>query len=208
MAEVTLKVQKRETGKQIQKQYRKSGKVPGVYYIKGEESIPVLSDPMSLRPIVYTQQTKIVNLEIDGEGSRKCVLKDVVMHPVTEQITHFDLMGIKDDQMILVHIPFKFLGQSPGVMAGGVFGTVMYKTKVKCLPANLPEFLEIDISSLEVGSSAYLDPIREKYPNVEFAIKGNAVVCTVSRPRVETDDEVEGVEGAEATETVLVDSEE
>jgi large subunit ribosomal protein L25 len=196
MAEVTLKVTKRETGKQIGKQYRKSGQVPGVYYIKGEEAIPVLSDPMSLRPIIYTQQTKIVNLEIEGEEIRKCVIKDVVMHPVTEQITHFDLMGLKDDQIISVQIPFKFIGQSPGVMAGGVFGTVMYKVKVKCLPADLPEFLEIDISDLEVGSSAYLDPIREKYPNVEFAIKGNAVVCTVSRPRVETETE----EGAVATE--------
>ena len=200
MAEVTLKVKRRETGKQIQKQYRNSGQVPGVYYIKGEEAIPVLSDPMSLRPIIYTQQTKIVNLEIEGEDIRKCVIKDVVMHPVTEQITHFDLMGLKDDQKITVFVPFKFVGQSPGVMAGGVFGTVMYKTKIKCLPSDLPEFLEIDISSLAVGSSAYLDPIREKHPRVEFAIKGNAVVCTVSRPRVET--EVE--EGAEATEESAV----
>jgi len=200
MAEVTLKVKRRETGKQIGKQYRNSGQVPGVYYIKGEEAIPVLSDPMSLRPIIYTQQTKIVNLEIEGEDIRKCVIKDVVMHPVTEQITHFDLMGLKDDQKITVQVPFKFVGKSPGVMSGGVFGTVMYKTKIKCLPADLPEFLEIDISSLAVGSSAYLDPIREKYPNIEFAIKGNAVVCTVSRPRVETEVE-EGAEVAEGAET-------
>ena len=97
---ITLKVEKRETGKQISKRFRREGKVPGIYYHKGEDSIPILSEPLALRPVVFTKETHIINLEIEGEETKECVLKDITFDPVTDQITHFDLIGLTRGQIM------------------------------------------------------------------------------------------------------------
>jgi large subunit ribosomal protein L25 len=186
MAEVALKVEKRETGRKTAKELRISGKVPGVYYVKGQTGIPITADPMSLRPIVYTAQTKVVKLDIDGE-IKNCVLKDISFHPITDQIVHFDLLGLLDDNKVTVPVPFKFIGQSKGVMNGGLFRPVLNKTRISCFPKDLPEFLEIQIKDLEIGKVIRLAKVKTDYPNIDFAVKENPVVCSVARPRVKAE---------------------
>ena len=92
MAQIPLKVKRRETGKQASKKLRRDGYVPGVFYFKGEESIPIYTDPLSLRPIVYTSLSRVIKLDIEGaEEPRNCVLKDINFHPVTDRITRHSL---------------------------------------------------------------------------------------------------------------------
>lgn len=185
MAEVALNVNKRSVGKRASKDVRQAGKVPGVFYINGEDSIPISANPLDLRSIVYTPQTKTIKLSIDEADARDAVLKDIEFDPVSEQIRHFDLLGLKDDVRITVYVPIKFVGQSKGVRAGGVFRPIMHKLKVTCLPKDLPDFIEADISDLDTGQKLYLDSIRTD--TVDFVIKSNPVVCQVSRPRVKAE---------------------
>ena len=91
MNEQLLQVQKRETGKNSAKKIRNEGMVPGIFYIKGEDSIPLAATPLSLRDFVYTSHTKVIDLKIEGEDEpRQCVLKAVNFDPVTDKLIHFD----------------------------------------------------------------------------------------------------------------------
>ncbi|MDC1067805.1 50S ribosomal protein L25 [Candidatus Kapabacteria bacterium] len=182
MADVALKVEKRNTGKRASKDVRQAGKVPGVYYFKGVEGTPIVAETLALRPVVYTAMTKMIKLEIDGAEPVDCVLKDISFDPVTEKIRHFDLLGVKPDHKITVYVPIKFVGLSKGVVSGGVFKPVMHKLKITCLPGDLPDYIEADISDLDVSQKLNLDSLRND--KLEFAIKSNPVVCQVSRPRV------------------------
>lgn len=205
MKEIELIVKKRDTGKKASAAYRRGGEVPGVYYAKGEENLHILTNPLALRDIVYTQMTRIVSLNVEGEDTNKrCVMKKVVFDPVTDAITHFDLLGIKDGQSINVAIPFKLVGQSIGVRNGGKMQHVLLKAKVNCLPENLMEYIEVDISKLKIGQSIAIKDLTNT-EGLNFEISTETVICHVTRPRVggdsldSDDDENEG-ESTEAAE--------
>ncbi len=183
MGVIPLKVKKREVGKKSAKQLRQKGFVPGIFYYKGETPIPVYCEPMVLREIVYTRATKIIDLEItDANYQRECVLKDVTFHPVTDKIMHFDLMGIKRGQKMTVEIPVVLKGQSIGVRLGGILQHTLRKVKITCLPKDLPESIEIDITDLGVGHSLTLE--NAKIENIEIDLPLDTVVCSVIPPRV------------------------
>lgn len=183
MNEVNLKVKKRDTGKQIAKRIRKSGYVPGVFYISGEKSIPVVAEPLSLRPIVFTDETKIVNLEVEGIPEvKECVLKDVTFDPVTDKITHFDLFGFVQGKLFTVEVPIMLKGQSTGVREGGVLQHTLRKTTISCLPKNLPNAIEVDITNLAIGKALYIKDIHT--PDIQFNMPPETVVVSVIPSRV------------------------
>ena len=183
MSEITLKVKKRPTGKQEVKRLRKKGLVPGVFYIKDQDAVPIITDTLSLRPIVYTAHTRIIKLEIEGESQPyNCVLKDISFHPVTDNIVHFDLMGIIGKKRVTVEVPIILLGQAIGIRTGGLVQHSLHKVPVKCLPQFMPDHIEVDITDLKMGDSINLKSI--KIENVEFMIPGDTVICSIVQPRV------------------------
>ncbi len=185
MNQVELNVKTRETGKQISKEYRREGLVPGVYYSKGVDSIPILADPLTLRPIIYTSQTRIVNLKIEGQdGVKECVLKDVVFDPVTDQITHFDLYGIIRGQKLTVDIPVSLKGSPVGVREGGILQQIVHRLTVYCLPKYLPSSIELDISNLRIGDALLVRDVSLE--NVEIDLPDDAPIVSVVKPRVST----------------------
>lgn len=183
MSVIQLKVKKREPVKNGAKKMRREGLVPGIYYIHGNDSIPIQTDPMSLRNIVYTHTTRIINLEIEGDSeNRECVLKDVNFDPVTDKIVHFDLMGIKQDEMVTVEIPINLIGQAIGVRLGGLLQQILHKVEVTCLPKDIPESIDIDITNFKIGHSVSLaDTVSGNY---EFSIPKETVICSIIPPRV------------------------
>jgi len=177
---VELKAQKREAGKQISKKIRREGNVTGIYYAKGEDNINISVPPLALRPIVYAKEIKFVNLDVDG-NQKKCFLKDVKFHPVTDKIIHFDLLGINEEQKLNVEIPVEFVGQPTGVRKGGTFQTVFHKCRITCLPQHLVPTLKVDVAGLDVGQSVYLRDLQME--GVEFSIPLDSLVCAVNIPR-------------------------
>jgi large subunit ribosomal protein L25 len=182
MKEIALTVKKRETGKRASKDVRVEGLVPGIYYAKGDENINIKVHPIALRPIVYTSQTRVVELSVEGStATYPCILKDVSFDPVTDKITHFDLQGIKPGEKLTVDLPFKFVGVPAGVRTGGKLMTMLHKVKVKCLPGDLIESLEIDITKLVMGDHLALKDLD--FGNMEVEIPLNTVILQVVKPR-------------------------
>lgn len=182
MASIQLKVAKRDASNTRAKDVRKSGYIPGVFYINGVESVPITSTFKDLKPIVFTSLTNVVELEIDGAEARKCILKEVKFDPITDEIIHFDLMGLTPGNKIVVNIPITLTGQAVGVKNGGILNHVLRKVKVRCLPKDLIETINVDITKLKIGQLIKLSNID--LGALELVNKGDAVIAGVARPRV------------------------
>lgn len=191
MSNLVLNVKKRDTGKKALSKIRSTDNIPGVFYGKNNEPVSITANVLDLRTIVYTDQTKVFNLNLDGDTTQiSCVLKDIMIHPVSDKIVHFDLLALTPGRKIIVQTPLKLVGTAPGVKNGGILSQVIRKVKLKSTPENLPEFIEVNISKLEIGNSVNLDSLRSD--KFEIMLKENPVVCTVLAPRVKKTEETTG----------------
>lgn len=188
MSEIALKAQKRGTGKKAAKAVRNSGLVTGVYYRNGVEPIPIAVHPLNMRPIVYTAAANIINLEIEGADTPlSCMLKDITFDPVTDAIVHFDLFGVSNDNVVDFNVPVKLVGQSAGIREGGVLEHILHKLNVTCLPKDLPQQLDVDITELKIGQSLHVRDLS--YPGIKINVVGDATIVAISAPRRKATDE-------------------
>lgn len=182
MNEVILEVKKRETGKKASKAIRNQGFIPGVFYVQGVENVSIYAKPIDLRPIVYTAQTKIVDLRIEGNDKHhQCILKDIQFDPVTDNIVHFDLQGLVEGQKLTVELPIKLVGQPIGVRQGGKMMQNIIKLKVKALPNDLIELIEVNVAHLNMGDNLLLKDID--LGPLETELSPEAVIAMVVKPR-------------------------
>ena len=180
MSEINLKAEKRSDFKRsTSRQLRKSGFVPGVYYIHGGDNIAIKAPELSLRPVISTTESRVINLDIDGE-IRQCILKDVQFDPVTSKLIHFDLLGLKAGEKIRVEVPVKLSGNPIGIKEGGLLQFVMHKLEINCLPQNLPSHIDLEVSGLGIGDSIKVSDV--KLENIEFLDEEHAVIVSVVPP--------------------------
>jgi large subunit ribosomal protein L25 len=185
MQAIALKAKKRPTGKQEAKSIRRSGFVPGIFYFHGTENVPITVDPKEIRPVVFTAHSKMISLELEGEAPRQCVLRDVTFDPVTDLITHFDLIGIDPNRKMSFQVPISLLGQAIGVrMGGGLLQHNLRKVEIHCLPEFMPSSIDIDITNLEQGKHIQLKDIVLE--NAEFGLPLDTTVVSITTPRVTT----------------------
>ncbi|MFN8361935.1 MAG: 50S ribosomal protein L25 [Candidatus Kapaibacterium sp.] len=182
MSEVVLKAERRDTGKKAAKAVRNRGLVNGVYYSSGTAAIPIAVPPLAMRPIVYTSDAKIVRLMLD-DTAYDCVLKAISFDPVTDKIVHFDLFGVDANAPIEVEVPVILHGLAIGVRDGGILEHTTHKIRVSCLPKDLPEHIEVDVTNLTMAHSIHFSDIN--IPNVTILGKAEAVIATVVPPRVD-----------------------
>ncbi len=177
MSEINLKAEKRSDFKRsTSRQLRKSGFVPGVYYIHGGDNIAIKAPELSLRPVISTTESRVINLDIDGE-IRQCILKDVQFDPVTSKLIHFDLLGLKAGEKIRVEVPVKLSGNPIGIKEGGLLQFIMHKLEINCLPQNLPSHIDLEVSGLSIGDSIKVSDI--KLENIEFLDEEQRFVSVV-----------------------------
>ncbi len=162
-------------------QLRKNGNVPGIFYMKGLEPIPVYVSEKALKPIVFTSETHIVNLKIDDGEEHKSILKNVQFDPVTDRVVHFDLLGISADQEIEIEVPVVFEGQAKGVKEGGIVQQSLHKVTVSCLPANIPQHIVVNISELGLNNSIHISDLAIE--NVRFVQHPEVMIVSVVLPR-------------------------
>jgi large subunit ribosomal protein L25 len=194
-------------GKSANQKLRQSGNIPAVLYgprgnillEMGEESTRHLLEKMSgmheLVPINVTDSAS-------GESwTAQVMLREIQKHPYQHQITHIDFWELPEAKPQIVRIPIHVIGESPGVKGGGVLQMVVREMPVSCLPADIPSFVEVDSSSLELGDSIRIQDV--KLPeNVTVGTDENfAVISIVGRAKEEEElivDAAEAVEGEEA----------
>ena len=197
MKSITIKGSKRESvGKSATKALRNAGMVPCVLY-GGDEPVHFAAEELAFTKLVYTPNAHTVALEIGEKMKFNAILQDIQFHPLTDKILHIDFYQLFDDKAVSMDIPVKILGAAPGVLnSGGVLSRNKRKLRVRALPANLPDFIEADISNLELGSKLYVTELENE--NYRFLHPDNTVVCQVRTSRtslqVETDEQIDEVE--------------
>ena len=196
MKSITINGSQRESvGKKATKALRNAGQVPCVLY-GGDNPVHFSAPELAFSKLVYTPNAHTVVIELANGETYNAVLQDIQFHPVTDRILHVDFYQLFEDKEISLNIPVNLVGNSRGVRNGGVLRRNQRKLRIKALPVNLPDFIEIDITPLKIGDKVYVrDLEQEKY---SFLHTENTVVCQVrtSRTAVADDDEEEE-EGAE-----------
>lgn len=204
MKSITINGSKRESvGKKATKALRNAGQVPCVLY-GGDQPVHFSANYLAFSKLVYTPNAHTVVIAIEGGETFNAVLQDIQFHPVTDRILHIDFYQLFEEKEIALNIPVKLFGNSIGVKNGGVLRRNNRKLRIKALPVDLPDFIEIDLEPLKIGDKVYVgDLLNEKYT---FLHSENTVVCQIKTARlaivdeVEEDEEgIEGEEGAEAT---------
>jgi large subunit ribosomal protein L25 len=131
-------------------------------YIR-RKSTSASADERAFKTLVYTPNAHTVVIEL-GDKSFNAILQDIQVHPVSDKILHIDFFQLFDDKEITMEVPVKVTGVSPGVLLGGVLRLNTRRLKVKALPKNLPDFVEAEISELQMGNKLYVTKlVSDKY---------------------------------------------
>jgi large subunit ribosomal protein L25 len=195
-----------DQGKGASRRLRRSGKVPGILYGGRRPPRALVLDEHQLANSLENEAvySSILTLTI-GEKSQPCIIKDVQRHPARNVITHIDLQRILEDEKIRVSVPINFVGEdvAPGVKQGGKVSHVMTELEITCLPKDLPESIEADVSALEMDGILHISEL-EIPEGVELVATGEGVqdqaVATVHVIRVHTEVEEGEEETGEAVE--------
>ena len=159
-----------DTGKGASRRLRRSGKIPGIVYGAGRdpEMIVVAHNELERHLEHEAFYSHILTLKV-GEKEEKVVLKDLQRHPAKPFVEHVDLLRVSDDQVIRMTVPLHFINgdTAPGVKLGGTATFYMTSVDVSCKPADLPEYIEVDMGNLGVADSIHLADIPAP-ENVEF----------------------------------------
>lgn len=196
MKSVSLSGSPRENvGKKDAKSLRQKGLVPCVIY-GGKEQTHFFMDEREFSKILFTPETYIVKLVI-GDKEVNTFLQDIQYHPVSDKVLHADFLEFESDKAVKVSIPVKTAGVSPGILKGGSMKIVMRKLAVKALVENIPDYVEIDISKLDIGDTFKVKDLS--LDNIEFLDRQNNVIVAIKVTRVAVDDldEDEDEEGGE-----------
>jgi len=207
--EAKLVVQTREaSGTSGSRRLRREGWLPGVVNgAKGRSSMVKLSShnfEMMLHH--HASENLIFDLQIDEEKPRKVLLKEVQHDPLTGYVLHVDFLEISMTKKMRVNILLTLVGEAAGVHEGGVLEHLMREIEVDCLPADLVEEIEVDVSALNIGDTLL---VRDLKVDEKLAVltAGDIAVVSVAHPRVEEEVAVEeeaAVEGAEGAEPDII----
>lgn len=210
MKELNLTVEKRsETGKGVNRRLRQTGDIPAVVYGPETDPIPVKVNYQKLyRTMHGASMSTIINLEIEGDDvpARKVLIRDIQKDPITGSLVHLDFHHIPMDKPITLTIPVRTVGIPLGVKTfGGIVQYIRREIEISCLPTNIPDDIEIDISELNIGESIHVSDID--LPEVDIITDSARTLITVAAPTViktaaeEAEGEAaEGEEGAEGEE--------
>lgn len=180
MKSITIKGSERESvGKVATKALRNAGAVPCVLY-GGDQPVHFSAEEKAFKNLVYTPNAHTVVIDLGGK-SFNAVLQDIQFHPISDAILHIDFFELKDDKEITMEVPVKVTGTSPGVLLGGVLRLNQRRLKVKALPKNLPDFVEANISELEMGNKLYVTKLTAD--NFKLLHPDNTVVAQVKISR-------------------------
>ncbi len=167
---------------------RRTGRVPGVVYGAGKDSQAIELDHNALARHLKQESfhASILDMTVDG-SQHKVLLRDVQMHPWKAEVLHVDFQRVAADRKIHMKVPLHFVNAElcPGVKEGGVVSHVMNDVDVQCLPGDLPEYIEVDVSKLDLGHSIHVNELAIP-SGVELVARlkqENQVVVTLSVPR-------------------------
>jgi large subunit ribosomal protein L25 len=177
-------------GKGASRRLRHTGKVPAILYGAHKDAQALVLDQQNLLTMIADERfySSIVRLKI-GDATQEAIVKDVQMHPAKNLVVHVDLQRVMENEAIRIRLPIHFKGESisPGVKTeGGVVSHMLSDVEITCLPQDLPEFLEVDLSGMHLNETKFLAdvPVPPGVTIPELAHR-NAPVVSIHAPRAE-----------------------
>ena len=153
-----------DMGKGASRRLRRSGRVPAIIYGAGKEPQNISLDHNKMMHNLENEGffSHIITVKLDGK-KQKTILRDLQRHPARPILLHVDFQRVSDDQAIHVHVPLHFIGEDicPGVkQEGGAISHNIIEVEISCLPKDIPEFIEVDVSELKIGDSVHLTDLK------------------------------------------------
>jgi large subunit ribosomal protein L25 len=180
MKTITIEGQLRtESGKKATRLLRSQQMVPGVIY-GGKSEINFSAPASAFKNIVYTSEFMLTEIKIDG-SAYTCILKDLQFNKVTDLLTHVDFLELVEDKKVIASLPLKYVGVPVGVKAGGKLVTKMKSIKIKTFPKDLKEFINVDISALELNGNIRVEDIIAE--NMEVLNSPRIPIASVTMTR-------------------------
>lgn len=189
METLSIRLEKRDiAGKNYSKALRKSGKIPVVLYGSKNENYLAYVNTKEISKNVRKGKAVLFNIESSDTilNGKRAFIKDIDKCPVTDRILHIDFYLVPEKEMIKIEIPIKLKGKPVGVTKGGILEQERHDITIKTLPENVPDFIEVDVSHLDIGDSIHLGEI--KLPEgVNLAESPSIAVATVVPPKEEVE---------------------
>jgi len=194
---------RKEQGTSAARRTRLQNKVPAVVYHSGVEATPLSVDKISLNKALRTGQ---MIFEVNVEDKNQFVLvKEIQYHPVTDEIIHIDFQKVKEDEKISLEVAVRSSGEAQGVKLGGLLVQMLNSVTIKCKPAEIPEFLEIDVTDMEMNTNLFVKDITLP-TDVEMLTAEDIAVVSVQEPKQEKEEEVaEDIVSSETDESSNAD---
>jgi large subunit ribosomal protein L25 len=191
MKTIAISGSRRENvGKRDAKELRYEGKVPAVLY-GGKEQFHFAVSAPELKALIYSADVQFVDITLDGVTTQ-AILKDAQFHPLTEQILHVDFFQLDQNKPVVMEIPVKLTGTSPGVKMGGKLVQKLRKLRVIALPKDMPQYVEVSIEPLEVGKSVRVRDLKFENFDITNVAEDTIVSVTTSRALRQAEQEAKG----------------
>lgn len=185
MKEISIAASSRQTtGKGFARRARSEGNIPGVVYGPDIAARPITISEREIRAAMKAAagSSSILTLNVDGD-SAKVLVRDIQRDPLTNRMIHVDFQAISATRAITLSIPVHVIGIAKGVKAeGGIQNLVMREVEISCLPADIPSYVEVDVSELSIGESIHVRNIS--LPNVTVLSDADSTIVTISAPTV------------------------
>ncbi len=192
-----------ETGKGAARKLRRAEQIPGILYGQGEKPVPLSVNRHEFQRMLFVSAGERVmftlNLTGDGDGGKRlALLKELQRHPVNDQIRHIDFYEVAMDRTVQVEVPIVPVGEAKGVkISKGIMELIQREVTIECLPLEIPDEIEVDITDLDVGDALHVGDIKAK-EGIRFVDDPGTTLITIGAAAIE-EAEVEGEEeGLEA----------
>lgn len=194
-----------DTGRGASRRLRREEKVPGILYGGGKEPQAILLEHNKLLRALANEAfySHILTLTTNAETER-VILKDVQRHPYKARVLHIDFQRVRADEKLYMNVPLHFVGadKAPGVKDGGIVSHIMSDVEISCLPDDLPEYLEVNISEMQLNDLLHLSDIKlPKGVDVVDLTRGDdKPVVSIHMPRIEEEPVAEPTEAPAPSE--------
>lgn len=195
------------TGKSARNRLRRDGFLPAVVYGHNFNSLPLALEAEATEKLfrpgsALVEEYQLCRLTIENSPAQKetmVVVKDIQRHPVTHIIQHIDFFSVRMDEKITAPVHIRIHGKSEGVKLGGVLRHILREIEVKCLPADIPPHIDIDVTPLQIGDSVHVSDLQLA-DNVQVLSDSQAAIVTIIAPTVQKEAAEEEGSAAEAAD--------
>ena len=172
---------RKKTGKKATRELRKQGLVPCNIYGQGMDNVLFTVDAKELKAITNTPNSYIIDLKLSDGKEMMAVLHEAQWHPVTDEAMHIDFLAVSEDKPVVINVPVQVTGHSEGVKLGGKLYVAVRKLRISALMAKLPDFIEVDVTSLQIGKQIVAGDLNIDGVNI-VSPKGT-IICSVLATR-------------------------